>query len=94
MADEPEQPPITPFDKPLQGRWPAPDDLTAVFANQMALQFLQGSVVLTFGQLAPPVLSGLPEEQRAQSEEFAEVPIRSLGKFVVPLEAFQQTLQR
>lgn len=90
MASEPQQPPIAPYQL-LQGVWePLSSGDLAVFANQMATQFTQGQVLLTFGQMTPPLVSGTPEEQMEQMQQAGPVPIRVIGQFAVPVEAFGQ----
>ena len=88
MASEPQHPPGLPFE--LRGcgsnltrtRWPSS-------ANQLAVQVAQGNVVLTFGRLTGPILSGTPEEQRERLNELGPTPIRMISQLVVPFAAFR-----
>ena len=71
--------------------WVDADDEAAVLANQILVQASPpDGMILTFGQVVRPVLTGTPEEVREQVRRLPYVPIRSLGRYVVSHERFEE----
>lgn len=93
---EPRQPQTAKVEVELEGRWQGADDVPIVLANQLAAQGFQGNAILTFGQVAPPLFAGTPEQQAAQARELESIPVRTLARLVIPagqLREIVETLQ-
>lgn len=58
--------------------WVGVDDLSIQLCNQSIVQNSGGLVLLTLGQVAPPVLSGDPDSQFEQLTKTSFVPIKPL----------------
>ena len=57
------------------------EDVPIQFANQFVIQHQQEEFILTFAQLAPPILSGKDEEKLEQARKLSYVPIKVVGRF-------------
>lgn len=61
--------------------WDKAEDVAIIFANQFVGQVgQQDEVVLTFGQVTPPVLLGPREQQEAQVREIPFVPVKPVAR--------------
>ena len=71
------------FSLPVQ--WIGQDDLPTLAANQFAVSdnAQWGENVMLIGHVAPPLLLGGVEEQRARAEELEFVPVRALARFAL-----------
>jgi len=58
--------------------WVGLDEVPIMFANQFVIQGGGGELLLTIGQLAPPMLLGTEDERRQQAEAISYVPIKPL----------------
>lgn len=70
--------------------WGDVSQLAVLAANQFALQVsglggVPDEVVLTVGHVAAPVLTGSPEEQRANISELSHVEVHPLARFSMSL---------
>jgi len=72
--------------------WEDVDRLPVLAANQFLLQLsvsepqnTVSDVVLTVGYLAPPLLLGTPEEQRAAAAALERVTVRPIARFSIPI---------
>jgi hypothetical protein len=74
----------------VPSRWGSVESLPVLLCNQLAVQGIQESVVLTFGFAAPPLLPGTPEEQQAELEKLGGLTVQPLARFNVPLSALMQ----
>ncbi len=63
--------------------WIDVDDAPITLANSFVGQFQQEEIILTIGQLAPPMLFGNKEEQLGQAEKIAYVPVRTVSRLVL-----------
>jgi hypothetical protein len=69
--------------------WPEVSELPVLAANQFAVQITGGEggrldeIVLTIGHVASPLLSGTPEEQRAQISQITQLTIQPIARFAV-----------
>jgi hypothetical protein len=61
--------------------WVGVDDTQIVFANQFLGQFHQEEVILTLGQIAPPVLLGTPEQRVEEANRLGYVPVKAIARF-------------
>lgn len=61
--------------------WVGVEDTQILFANQYLGQINEGEVILTFGQLSPPVLLGPEEQQRQQADRLGYVPVKTVARF-------------
>src|SRR5438552_969384 len=64
--------------------WVGTEEIPVVFVNQMLGQVDdRGDVILSFGQATPPALIGTPEEQAAQVQRLAYVPVKPIARFTM-----------
>jgi hypothetical protein len=64
--------------------WDGIEDVSLAFANQVLGQVgPQGEVILTFGQITPPILVGKPEQQAAQVEEIPFVAVKPVARLAL-----------
>jgi len=64
--------------------WDGIEDVPLAFANQVLGQVgPQGEVILTFGQVTPPILVGKPEQQAAQAEEIPFVAVKTVARLAL-----------
>ena len=63
--------------------WIGVDQVAVFAANEFVISHVpvSGEFIVTVGHIAPPVLLGTDEEQRAQAEQFVFVPVRTIGRF-------------
>jgi hypothetical protein len=66
--------------------WEGADDLPVLAANQFVVQIdspdgAAENLILTVGHIAPPVLLGSAEEQRAAAADIKAVSVRPLARF-------------
>jgi hypothetical protein len=61
--------------------WVGVEDAQILFANQFLGQVEEQEVVLTFGQITPPVLLGPPERRRQQVERLGYIPVKTVARF-------------
>jgi hypothetical protein len=61
--------------------WVGVDDTKILFANQFLGQVHQQDVILTLGQLSPPVLVGTPEERLEEATRLGYVPVKAVARF-------------
>jgi hypothetical protein len=64
--------------------WVGTEEVPVVFVNQMLGQVDdRGDVILSFGQVTPPALIGTPQEQAAQAQRIAYVPVKPVARFTM-----------
>jgi hypothetical protein len=74
--------------------WEGIEDLPILLANQVIGQVGQhGEVILSFGQTAPPVLLGDPEQQREQAKEIPSVPIKPVARLALTREGLDDVIR-
>lgn len=56
--------------------WLGVEDAEIAFVNQLVVQHQGSEFILTFGQQAPPMLFGGPEENIRQAREVEYVPVK------------------
>ena len=78
----------TVVEKPL--RWEIPEDMVALWANNIVVQHTENEFILTFFQVAPPILIQ-PTQQDLESIE--SVPARAVARVVLTPEGMQQVLK-
>jgi hypothetical protein len=61
--------------------WVGVEDAQVLFANQFLGQVEQEEIVLTFGQITPPVLLGSPEQRIQQAGRLGFVPVKTVARF-------------
>jgi hypothetical protein len=61
--------------------WVGVEDAQILFVNQFLGQIEQQEIVLTLGQITPPVLLGSPEQLTQQVERLSFVPVRTVARF-------------
>ena len=81
----------------LPTRWLGQDALPTLAANQFVLSdnAQWGETVMLVGHVAPPLLLGEEEEQRAQAEGLEFVPVQVLARFAlsdIALKSLRDTL--
>ena len=64
--------------------WDELEDVPLVLANQVLGQVgQQGEVILTFGQLTPPLLLGTPEQQEKQANDIPFVSVKPVARLAL-----------
>jgi hypothetical protein len=72
--------------------WVGVEDTEILFANQFLGQWNQQEVVLTFGQLTPPVLLGTPEQRAQQVERLGYIPVKTVARFGLTRERLEELI--
>ena len=60
-----------------------PRGLPVLYVNHMTAQHTEDEFLISFFQIAPPMLSGEPEEQHAQLESLTSVEALCVARFAV-----------
>lgn len=60
--------------------WVGLDELPVLFTNQFLIQHWQDAFVITAGQLVPPPVTGMPEEQAAEIEQISYIPVQPVAR--------------
>jgi hypothetical protein len=66
------------------------DDTPILYANQFVVQVEGNDIIVTAGQLAPPILLGNADEQREQARQISYVPIRVIARLAINRERAAQ----
>jgi hypothetical protein len=66
--------------------WTGLDDASIIYANQFAVQHVQSSFLVSFGQVSPPMLLGSREARLAQARQLTQVPVRTLARYALSRE--------
>ena len=83
--------------------WGEVNELPVLAANQLAIQVdvdssgQADSLIVTFGHAGAPIVSGTPEDVRAQTEKINQVTVQPLARLQVSLKRaaeFSALLQR
>jgi hypothetical protein len=61
--------------------WVGVEDVQILFANQFLGQVQQQEIVLSFGQVTPPVLLGSPEQLAQQVRRLGFIPVKTVARF-------------
>jgi hypothetical protein len=61
--------------------WVGIEDVPILLANQYLGQVQQQEIILTLGQVTPPVLLGSPEQLAQQVERLSFVPVKTVARF-------------
>ena len=85
MAEEPTS-------VPKLAKWPVLGHKPEL-VNVFSLQPTTDGLIVHFGLLAPPILSGDPEHQRLQAQELDEVPIQLVASVVISSSKIQSISQ-
>jgi hypothetical protein len=56
------------------------EDVPIIFSNLQVVQHQQSEFILTFGQFAPPLLLGSPEEVQERLREAPYVPVKTVAR--------------
>jgi len=74
--------------------WTGVDEQPVVAANQFVISHnpTSGETILIIGHVAPPVLTGTPEEQREQAKAIQSVPVRAIARLALTGAFTQQLL--
>lgn len=70
--------------------WVGVDEEPIQFVNQMVSQFQENEFILTFGQLAPPMIVGPPDVQREQVQTLSFVPVRPVVRVAMTADRMRQ----
>ena len=83
--------------KSVRLTWADSSALPILSADELSIMFgREGEFIVTIGQASPPILSGSPQEQQAETERLGSFPVRPLARYGVTrarLEAFVAALQ-
>lgn len=72
--------------------WAGLDDIPIMFANQFAIQGDGSELLLTVGQLVPPMLLGSDDERRQQAETISYVPIKTICRVSLTAERLDELI--
>lgn len=72
--------------------WVGLDEVPIMLANQFVIQGGDSELLLTIGQLAPPMLLGSDDERRQQAEAISYVPIRPLCRVSLTAERLAELI--
>jgi hypothetical protein len=59
------------------------DEMPVLYTNQFVIQLDGQSLILTAGQLTPPILIGSNDEQREQAKQLSYVPVRVVARLAI-----------
>jgi hypothetical protein len=72
--------------------WVGVEDTEILFANQFLVQFNQQEILLTIGQLTPPVILGPVEQQVQQAERLSYIPVKTVGRFGLTRDRLEELI--
>ena len=59
------------------------ETLLTMLAQVFAVGIDQDGIILTVGQISPPLLLGTPDQQLKEAQQIREVPVNILGRFIM-----------
>lgn len=69
---------------PILATWDRVEEIPILLVNQVLGQIgQQGEVILTFGQVTLPILTGEPDQQLQQARETPSVPIKPVARLAL-----------
>ncbi len=77
----------------LPVKWNIPPDIETIWANNMTIQLVEQSFVLTFFQTFPPLLIGTPEEQVRQIDNAGSVTAEGKVRLVIPMQKLEDIIR-
>ena len=69
-------------------RWDIPDTMRPAYANHLVVQHTASEFLLSFFSLEPPVLTGTPEEKKAELDALGSLPAHCVARVVVNPDRF------
>lgn len=78
------------FEIPLL--WVGVEDTPAITSNRFLSQFEADQFFVSFGQVAPPVVIGTPEEQLQQIERLGYVPIKTVARVALTPQRMRELI--
>ena len=92
-----EQPSLT-INIPIE--WTVPDSIQSQYASAVFVQAGPYEIAISFFETRPPILTGMPEENRAKLEQLGAIQGKSVGRIIVDpdlvpkfIEALQAELE-
>ena len=70
--------------------WQIPDDIVTRYATNIVVQHTEHEFIVSFFEVRPPMLLGLPEERRAALHKIEQVEARCVGRVVIAPERMQE----
>jgi hypothetical protein len=70
--------------------WQSPEETAIQFVNQVVIQAQGDEFILMFGQQAPPLTFGSPEERADQASRLGYVPVRVAARLGMPRKRFKE----
>jgi hypothetical protein len=70
--------------------WGTTEDMPILFANQFGIQIEAGTLLITIGQVAPPLFSGSEQDRIAAARDIERVEIEALVRLAVPVPRARQ----
>ena len=70
--------------------WQDPEETEIHFVNQVVVQAQGDEFIIMFGQQAPPLLFGTPEQQAEQAGRLGYVPVRVAARIGMPRKRFKE----
>ncbi len=77
----------------LPVKWNIPPDIETIWANNMTIQLVEQSFVLTFFQTFPPLLFGGPEDQARQIDDVGSVTAEGKVRVVIPMQKLKDIIR-
>ena len=68
------------------------EDVPILYANVFVAQFQQDELLLTVGQVAPPILLGDEGERREQAERLSYVPVKVMARLALTRDRMAELL--
>lgn len=70
--------------------WGPTDNALIMFANQFGIQIESGALLITVGQVSPPLFSGDPRENLERVRKIERVEIDVLARIAIPVPRAKQ----
>jgi Protein of unknown function (DUF3467) len=95
---EQEEQPSPSINIPIE--WPVPDNLQSQYASAVFVQAGPYEIAISFFEARTPILTGMPEENRAKLEQLGSIQGKCVGRIIVDpdlvpkfIEALQSGLE-
>lgn len=72
--------------------WRGLDDQPLLYANQFVVQHQGDELIVTVGQLQPPILLGQPHERMEQARRLSFVPINAVARYAFTRQRFGELI--
>jgi hypothetical protein len=73
--------------------WIGPEEVPIQFANQFLVQVNEEEVIITVGQVSPPIVLGTAEQQMEAMQAVEVVPVRVASRIAMTGNTFRKLLR-